>query len=88
MTTMLSKLQLENEELKKSYDAVLSENKKLRSLPGPIVYVGDIIVKLHKLGIETDMVQNQRPHPDNYFWFKKWFAPFTDNIVYQSNHTK
>ena len=57
-------------------------------MPGPIVYVGDIIVQLHKLGIETDMVQNMRPHPDNYFWFKKWFAPFTDNIVYQSNHTK
>ena len=88
MATMLSKLKLENEELRKSYDAVLSENKKLRSMPGPIVYVGDIIVQLHKLGIETDMVQNMRPHPDNYFWFKKWFAPFTDNIVYQSNHTK
>ena len=88
MTTMFAKLELENQELRKSYDAVLHENKKLRSLPGPIVYVGDIIVKLHKLGIETDMVQNQRPHPDNYFWFKKWFAPFTDNIVYQSNHTK
>ena len=88
MTTMLSKLKLENEKLRKSYDAVLSENKKLRSMPGPIVYVGDIIVQLHKLGIETDMVQNMRPHPDNYFWFKKWFAPFTDNIVYQSNHTK
>ena len=88
MTTMLSKLKLENEELRKSYDAVLSENKKLRSMPGPIIYVGDIIVQLHKLGIETDMVQNMRPHPDNYFWFKKWFAPFTDNTVYQSNHTK
>ena len=88
MTTMLSKLKLENEELRKSYDAVLSENKKLRSMPGPIIYVGDIIVQLHKLGIETDMVQNMRPHPDNYFWFKKWFAPFTDNIVNQSNHTK
>ena len=88
MATMLSKLKLENEELRKSYDAVLSENKKLRSMPGPIIYVGDIIVQLHKLGIETDMVQNMRPHPDNYFWFKKWFAPFTDNIVYQSNHTK
>ena len=85
---MLSKLKLENEELRKSYDAVLSENKKLRSMPGPIIYVGDIIVQLHKLGIETDMVQNMRPHPDNYFWFKKWFAPFTDTIVYQSNHTK
>ena len=29
---MLSKLKLENEELRKSYDAVLSENKKLSSL--------------------------------------------------------
>jgi hypothetical protein len=88
MTAMLSKLKIEHEELRKSFDAVLCENKCLRSLPGPIVYVGDIIVKLHKLGIETDMVQNQRPHLDNYYWFKKWFAPFTDNIVYQSNHTK
>ena len=88
MTTMFAKLELENQELRKSYDALLHENKKLRSLPGPIVYVADIIVKLHKLGIETDMIENQRPHLDNYYWFKKWFAPFTDNIVYQSNHTK
>ena len=88
MTTMFAKLELENQELRKSYDALLHENKKLRSLPGPIVYVADIIVKLHKLGIETDMIKNQRPHLDNYYWFKKWFAPFTDNIVYQSNHTK
>ena len=85
---MFAKLELENQELRKSYDALLHENKKLRSLPGPIVYVADIIVKLHKLGIETDMIENQRPHLDNYYWFKKWFAPFTDNIVYQSNHTK
>ena len=88
MTTMFAKLELENQELRKSYDAVLHENKKLRSIPGPIVYVGDIVIKLHKLGIETDMVQNMRSHPDNYYWFKKWFAPFTDKIVYQSNLTK
>ena len=66
---------------------VLEENMKLRSKPGPNVYVGNIPCLLHTQEMEKD-AKKRGKHPDPYFWPKKWFRNHTDKIVYESRLTQ
>ena len=92
---MIAKLQQKVEGMKISIEEqatdmsiVLEENMKLRSKPGPNIYVGNIPCLLHTQEMKNDAKMRGKPHPDPYFWPKKWFPNHKDKIVYESRLTQ
>ena len=64
------------------YAILEEEHSKMlkKEAQGPIVFVGNIISKYHKLCSKNS--------PDPYFWPKHWFAGLQDKIVYDYKKTE
>ena len=75
-------------EQQNNYGLLRSEFEKLvkRSAPpnGPKVFVGNINVALH----EKKMRQGTRGVVDKYFWPKKWFPQFQQEIELETTKTQ
>lgn len=65
----------------------LRDNSTLNSKPGPIVWVGNINVQLHK-EIMVDELKKSTSSMNKYFWPQLWFREIKDEIVCKVNHTE
>ena len=75
-------------EQQNNYSLLRSEYEKVvkRSAPrnGPKVFVGNINIALH----EKKMREGKKGAIDKYFWPKKWFPQFQQEIVLETTKTQ